>query len=241
MSETRTKYPENVPGIYYVNDECISCDLCLEIAPKNFRRKEPEGYFYVFKQPETPAEEALCRESMSGCPVDAIWNNGDGVDRSEERNNDIKNRFCADESAHAEMAEAHACRMKEFEEIAVDPADDEDRIDCPFCNKLHYPGSGTAEATDWTWDSKSACEHLLFLAHESDFSGFYYRSKLFNEYLSLPDSDEAEVRIPSEHEPEEFLSIAEIIQKIRLPGLESRIFGDCRSDITFGFVPQKAN
>lgn len=119
--------------------------------------------------------------------------------------------------------------------------DDEDLIDCPFCGKMHYPGSGIAEEVEWTWDSDSACEHLLFLAVDvSAFSGFEYRSRLFNEHLSLPNSDDSTVRIPSSDDPEDFLSVAEIIEKISLPGLELRSYGDCRSDVTFGFVPQKA-
>ncbi|MFY9987207.1 MAG: ferredoxin, partial [Chthoniobacterales bacterium] len=36
------------------------------------------GYSYVFKQPTTPEEEALCKEAMGGCPVEAIGNNGEG-------------------------------------------------------------------------------------------------------------------------------------------------------------------
>ena len=125
-------------------------------------------------------------------------------------------------------------------EITAD--DNEDRIDCPFCAKMHYPGSGTAEAEEWTWDNDCACEHLVFLALDlAGFSGFQYRSKLFNEHLSLPHSDDAEVRIPSDDDPEDFLSVVEIIEKLSLPGLELRSYGDCRSDITFGFVPQKAN
>jgi hypothetical protein len=120
--------------------------------------------------------------------------------------------------------------------------DDEDLIDCPFCGKMHYPGSGIAEEVEWTWDSDSACEHLLFLAVDvSAFSGFEYRSRLFNEHLSLPNSDDSTVRIQSSDDPEDFLSVAEIIEKISLPGLELRSYGDCRSDVTFGFVPQKAN
>ena len=129
--------------------------------------------------------------------------------------------------------------------------DNEDRIDCPFCAKMHYPGSGTAEAGEWTWDNDCACEHLLFLVVDvSAFSGFEYRSRLFNEHLNLPNSDEAEIEIPSEDDPEDFLSVAEIIEKINLPGLELRGYGDpggmaCGpvggGDITFGFVPQKAN
>jgi ferredoxin len=35
------------------------------------------GYSYVFKQPTTPEEEALCKEAMEGCPVEAIGNNGE--------------------------------------------------------------------------------------------------------------------------------------------------------------------
>jgi len=31
-----------------------------------------------FKQPTTPEEEALCKEAMAGCPVEAIGNNGEG-------------------------------------------------------------------------------------------------------------------------------------------------------------------
>ena len=30
----------------------------------------------VYKQPESPDEEKLCKEAMEGCPVEAIGNNG---------------------------------------------------------------------------------------------------------------------------------------------------------------------
>jgi ferredoxin len=43
----------------------------------NFTRSDEGGYSYVFKQP-TPEEEALCKEAMEGCPVEAIGNNGEG-------------------------------------------------------------------------------------------------------------------------------------------------------------------
>ncbi|PYL19449.1 MAG: ferredoxin, partial [Verrucomicrobia bacterium] len=29
-----------------------------------------------YKQPESPEEEALCKEAMEGCPVEAIGNDG---------------------------------------------------------------------------------------------------------------------------------------------------------------------
>jgi ferredoxin len=31
----------------------------------------------VYKQPENPDEEALCKEAMEGCPVEAIGSDGD--------------------------------------------------------------------------------------------------------------------------------------------------------------------
>jgi len=45
--------------------------------PLTFTRSDDGGYSYVFKQPTTPEEEALCKEAMEGCPVEAIGNNGE--------------------------------------------------------------------------------------------------------------------------------------------------------------------
>ena len=76
MAELENKYPENVPGKFYVDDQCIDCDLCRETAPANFTRCDDGGYSYVYKQPSTPEEEAKCVEAMEGCPVEAIGDNG---------------------------------------------------------------------------------------------------------------------------------------------------------------------
>jgi ferredoxin len=78
MADIANKYAENVSGKFYVDDQCIDCDLCRETAPANFTRSDDGGYSYVFKQPTTPEEEALCKEAMEGCPVEAIGNNGEG-------------------------------------------------------------------------------------------------------------------------------------------------------------------
>ena len=76
MAEAANKYPENVAGPFYVDDQCIDCDLCRETAPANFTRNDDGGHSYVHKQPESPEEEALCKEAMEGCPVEAIGSNG---------------------------------------------------------------------------------------------------------------------------------------------------------------------
>ena len=52
MADLENKQPESVAGKYYVDDQCIDCDLCRETAPANFTRQEDGGYSYVFKQPE---------------------------------------------------------------------------------------------------------------------------------------------------------------------------------------------
>jgi ferredoxin len=77
MAVFGNKYADNVPGKFYVDDQCIDCDLCRETAPDNFTRNEDGGYSFVYRQPTTPAEEALCKEAMEGCPVEAIGNDGE--------------------------------------------------------------------------------------------------------------------------------------------------------------------
>lgn len=76
MADKDAKHPENVSGQYYVDEDCIDCDLCREEAPNNFTRQEEEGYSYVFKQPETDEEHADCATAMENCPVEAIGNDG---------------------------------------------------------------------------------------------------------------------------------------------------------------------
>ena len=77
MADREDKNVENVPGKFYVDSQCIDCDLCRETAPNNFTRAEDEGYSYVFKQPEGPEELAQSREAMEGCPVEAIGEDGE--------------------------------------------------------------------------------------------------------------------------------------------------------------------
>jgi ferredoxin len=62
MADIANKYPDNVAGKYYVDNQCIDCDLCRETAPANFTRSDEE--------------EAQCKEAQEGCPVEAIGDNG---------------------------------------------------------------------------------------------------------------------------------------------------------------------
>jgi ferredoxin len=77
MADKEDRNEENVGGKFYVDSQCIDCDLCRETAPNNFTRADDEGYSFVFKQPENSEEEAQCREAMEGCPVEAIGEDGE--------------------------------------------------------------------------------------------------------------------------------------------------------------------
>jgi len=76
MPSMEKKHPENEPGTYYVNSNCIDCDVCRDIAPDNFTREVENGYSFVYKQPDNNRELDLCREAMDACPVDAIGDDG---------------------------------------------------------------------------------------------------------------------------------------------------------------------
>jgi ferredoxin len=76
MADAANKYSENANGKYFVDNQCIDCDLCRETAPANFKRNDDGGYSVVYKQPESPDEDKLCKEAMEGCPVEAIGDNG---------------------------------------------------------------------------------------------------------------------------------------------------------------------
>jgi len=77
MADYEDKNRKNVSGKFYVDSQCIDCDLCRETAPDNFLRADDMGYSYVFKQPENDVETAQCREALENCPVTAIGDDGD--------------------------------------------------------------------------------------------------------------------------------------------------------------------
>lgn len=76
MADKSKKYPDNVPGRFYVDKECIRCDACVLAAHANFTMNEDDGHALVSKQPDGPVEEDACREAMEGCPVEAIGCDG---------------------------------------------------------------------------------------------------------------------------------------------------------------------
>ncbi len=72
MEESAEKLPNNVPGEYYVSDECDGCAYCGMVAPENFEFDKPTNTYFIARQPQSMEETEMVREAMEDCPVDAI-------------------------------------------------------------------------------------------------------------------------------------------------------------------------
>ena len=77
MAIRSQRVPQNIAGRYYVDEQCIYCDLCVEIAPGIFKEDKERGWAYVFHQPASPEEEALAIDALEGCPTESIGKDGD--------------------------------------------------------------------------------------------------------------------------------------------------------------------
>jgi ferredoxin len=73
-AEKSRTVPENAVGRFFVMENCIDCDLCRQTASRVFKRQHVgnTGYSYVYAQPATERDEALCQEALRACPVEAI-------------------------------------------------------------------------------------------------------------------------------------------------------------------------
>lgn len=76
MADPSDKVESNVEGAWYVDSNCIDCDLCRQSAPDNFERNEDEGYTFVSKQPDNDEEAQAMSDAMEECPVEAIGDDG---------------------------------------------------------------------------------------------------------------------------------------------------------------------
>lgn len=72
MADQNNRYPDNAPGPFFVDTQCLDCDVCRMTAPANFARNDDGGYSYVKKQPETQDELERCFEALNFCHTEAI-------------------------------------------------------------------------------------------------------------------------------------------------------------------------
>jgi glyoxylase-like metal-dependent hydrolase (beta-lactamase superfamily II)/ferredoxin len=70
MANSNRAYSENIPGSFFVDDTCIDCDLCRQIAPSVF--KEESDHSVVYRQPDSPAETQRAAMALVACPTASI-------------------------------------------------------------------------------------------------------------------------------------------------------------------------
>jgi len=72
MADSKTRGERNVDGRWFVDEACVACGLCIELAFDNLELDWDAGLAFVKKQPSTPEEEEALAEAADQCPVEAI-------------------------------------------------------------------------------------------------------------------------------------------------------------------------
>jgi glyoxylase-like metal-dependent hydrolase (beta-lactamase superfamily II)/ferredoxin len=70
MAQPERRLVQNVEGDFYVDDSCIDCDACRQIAPSTFRDHGAQSS--VGCQPETPDEIHCALMALVACPTGSI-------------------------------------------------------------------------------------------------------------------------------------------------------------------------
>src|SRR5215468_8980678 len=70
MANPNRAYPENVGGNFFVDDTCIDCDLCRQIAPTVFA--EEADHSFVYHQPTSQGEMRRSAMALVTCPTGSI-------------------------------------------------------------------------------------------------------------------------------------------------------------------------
>lgn len=70
MADPNKTLPGNVAGDFFVDDTCIDCDLCRQIAPASFAADRECSI--VYHQPETNEQIHDARKALLTCPTGSI-------------------------------------------------------------------------------------------------------------------------------------------------------------------------
>ncbi len=72
MASQSRRLEENQPGPFFVDDSCIDCDTCRQLAPDVFARSEARGCSYVARQPDGDDQRRRTRLALIACPAASI-------------------------------------------------------------------------------------------------------------------------------------------------------------------------
>ncbi len=70
MATFKRSYPDNVQGDFFVDETCIDCDMCRQIAPSVFR--EASDHSFVYHQPDSDGEQLRAKMALVACPTGSI-------------------------------------------------------------------------------------------------------------------------------------------------------------------------
>ncbi len=70
MADRRRSVAENVPGDFFVDDTCIDCDTCRQLAPAVFA--DAGDYSFVHAQPKNAETQRSAFRALLACPTGSI-------------------------------------------------------------------------------------------------------------------------------------------------------------------------
>jgi glyoxylase-like metal-dependent hydrolase (beta-lactamase superfamily II)/ferredoxin len=70
MANPKLRLAENVEGAFFVDETCIDCDTCRQLAPASFR--DHGGQSSVYRQPASVEETRRAMMALVACPTGSI-------------------------------------------------------------------------------------------------------------------------------------------------------------------------
>lgn len=72
MASQSRRLAENQPGSFFVDETCIDCDTCRQLAPETFARSDARELSFVARQPSAAGELRRARLALVACPTASI-------------------------------------------------------------------------------------------------------------------------------------------------------------------------
>ena len=76
IQQFRSRDPSSAKGRFYVNEHCMDCDICRELAPEFFARNDALENSYLIRQPVDEEEVRLIQDIAQMCSEQAIRSDG---------------------------------------------------------------------------------------------------------------------------------------------------------------------
>src|SRR5579872_6648123 len=70
MADFKKRLDENIGGLFFVDNTCIDCDTCRQLAPETF--SESGNYATVYHQPENDFQLRKATQALLSCPTGSI-------------------------------------------------------------------------------------------------------------------------------------------------------------------------